>query len=306
MNDPTPQGRRIQALHAAQIPFSGAMDDVLAILNPDGDLPRRLGANARWYADPTRDSFAWLDSPDSAHRALADDVVDAARLVRAADALRQRGTTLRTTAGYEIFIDAQTGQAVYSLRTSVGDRLFLLRVDNPVGAGEANLRKAELTRTATWVSFHRGRFSSPAAAAAAAGEATARVVADIGDDVLGAFEVRRPSADLPAPGARPGLDAGRARASGGRAGVRGGGDCGSRPYRSSCSSRGSSGRRSRERVAGEASAVPPGDRDLRRKRGSWRDPRRARRPRHAGRRNRPSQGVRRRAAGRRVQRFRLS
>ena len=31
-----------------------------------------LGANARWYADPVDDAFAWLDSPDPAHRALAD------------------------------------------------------------------------------------------------------------------------------------------------------------------------------------------------------------------------------------------
>ena len=29
MHDPTPEGRRVHALHAAQIPFSGAMDDVI-------------------------------------------------------------------------------------------------------------------------------------------------------------------------------------------------------------------------------------------------------------------------------------
>jgi hypothetical protein len=274
MNDPTPEGRRIHALHAAQIPFTGAMDDVLARLwdsggpvvsrirsasavapfrvaddvvlreltslavghskstmpaalhadfpglrkvlqsailveledhrraanlNPNGNLPPRLGANARWYAEPARDAFAWLDSPDSAHRALADDAVDAVRLLRAADALRQRGTTLRTTAGYEIFIDVETGRAVFSLRTSVGNRLFLLRVDSPFSAGEANVRKAVVTPNGDLrISFHRGRFSSPTAEAAAC-DATARVVADIGSDVLGAFEVRRPSPDLPPP-----------------------------------------------------------------------------------------------------------
>jgi hypothetical protein len=272
MNDPTSEGRRIHALQAAQIPFSGAMDDVLARLwesggpvvsrirsvsavapfqvpddvvlrelaslavghskstvpaalhadfpglrkllqrailveleshrrapnlNTNGNLPPRLGANERWYADPTRDALAWLDSPQSAHRTLADDAVDAVRLVRAADALRQRGTTLRTTAGYEIFIDVETGQAVFSLRTSVGDRLFLLRVDSPFSAGEANVRKAVVTPNGDLrISFHRGRFSTPTAAAAAC-DATARVVADIGTDVLGAFEIRRPSPDLP-------------------------------------------------------------------------------------------------------------
>jgi hypothetical protein len=275
MNDPTPEGRRIHALHAAQLPFSGAMDDVLArlwesegpvtsrirsvsavtpfrvpdevvlrelislavghskstvpaalhadfpglrrvlqhaalgelddhrragaCLGPGDDLPHELGANARWYTDPARDAFAWLVSSEPAHTMLADDAVDAVRLVRAADALRQRGTTLRTAAGYEIFIDAETGQAVFSLRTSVGDRLFLLRVDSPLSAGEANIRKAEVTPGGDLrVSFHRGRFGSPEAASAAI-DATARVVGDIGADVLGAFEVRHPSPDLPDP-----------------------------------------------------------------------------------------------------------
>src|SRR3954452_19378519 len=151
MNDPTREGRRVHAIYAAQIPFSGAMDDVLALmwesrgpvvsriesagsaspfrvpgevilrelaalalahsksmvpatlhadftrlrkamqravfveledhrraggrLNPDADLPNPLGANARWYADPVADAFAWLDSGDPAHVALAIDAV---------------------------------------------------------------------------------------------------------------------------------------------------------------------------------------------------------------------------------------
>ena len=280
MHDLTPEGRRLHALHAAQIPFSGEMDDVLGrlwesggpvvsrirsvgavapfrvpddvvlreltslavghskstvpaalyadfagfrrvlqqavlvdledhrrargTLSPDDDLPCRPGSNARLYSDPSRDAFAWLDSPHPAHRALGDDALDAVRLVRAADALRQRGTTLRTAAGFEIFIDAETGQVVFSLRNSVADRLFLLRLDSPLSAGEANVRKAEVTPTGDLrISFHRGRFSSPSAAAAAC-DATARVVADIGADVLGAFDVRRPSRDLPAPTRAPG------------------------------------------------------------------------------------------------------
>ena len=280
MNDPTREGRRLHPIYAAQLPFSGAMDDVLARLwenagpvvsrigsvgpvapfqapdgvvlrelaslsvghsksmvpatlfgdfprlrrallravfveledhrraraglDPDGDLPSPLGSNARWYADPILDAFAWLDSPHPVHRALADDVVDAVRLVRVADALRQRGTTLRTAAGYEIFIDVATGKAVFSLRTSSGDRLFLLRVDSPLSAGEANIRNVLVTANGNLrVSFHRGRFNSPTAAKAA-GDATARVVADIGADVLGAFAVRSPSSDLPPPACEPG------------------------------------------------------------------------------------------------------
>ena len=175
-----------------------------ARLNPDDHLPDALGANGRWYPDPAGDAFAWVDSPDPAHRALTTDAVDAVRLVRVADALRQRGSALRTAAGYEIFIDVETGQAAFSLRTSAGDRLFLLRFDSPMSAGEANLRNAVVTSNGDLrISFHRGRFSSPAAAKVAS-EATARVVADISADVLGAFVVRPPSPDWPS---RPALPA---------------------------------------------------------------------------------------------------
>jgi hypothetical protein len=169
-------------------------------LNPDAELPDPLGPNARWYADSRREAFAWLDSPVPEHTGLAVDAVDAVRLVRVADALRQRGTALRTAAGYEIFVDVATGEAVYSLRPESGDRLFLLRVGSPHGAGEANVRKALLTRTGSLrISFHRGRFSTPDAAKAAS-DATAMVVADIGADVLGAFAVRHDVPDLPEPG----------------------------------------------------------------------------------------------------------
>jgi hypothetical protein len=279
MYDPTSAGRRIHAIYAAHLPFSGEIDDVLDRLAghgspvveriaavdavapfgvprdvvlrelvslavahskstvpavflgdftglrsvmrhvvladldhhrgsagapaPDDELPGELCGNARWYADPVRDAYAWLDSPPAAHRALADDAVDAVRLVRAADALRQRGTTLKTAAGYEIFIDADTGEAVFALRTAANDRLLLLRVDSPLSAGEANLRGAFATPDGHLrIAFHRGRFSSPEGAAAARA-ATARVVADIGADVLGAFAVRRPSPDLPAPARDP-------------------------------------------------------------------------------------------------------
>ena len=278
MADSTPVGRRIHAIYAAQVPFSGELDDVLDLLSahggpvveriaavdavtpfsvsrgvvlrellslavghskstvpadvlgnttalrklmqlvvltdleqhraatatptPDDDLPAELCANARWYTDAAREAYVWLDSPDAAHRALADDAIDAARLVRAADALRQRGTTLKTAAGYEIFIDADTGEAVFALRRRQRP-FFCLRVDSPLSAGEANLRGAFVTPHGHLrVAFHRGRFRSQDGAAAARA-ATARVVADIGADVFGAFAVRRPSPDLPAPSRDP-------------------------------------------------------------------------------------------------------
>jgi hypothetical protein len=173
-----------------------------ALPAPEDAMADGAGANARWYADPIRHPYAWLDSPEAAHRALADDAIDAVRLVRAADALRQRGTTLRTSAGYEIFIDAESGSAVFALRSEGNDRLFLVRVASPVNAGEANLRRAFVTPHGNLrVAFHRGRFSS-ASAATVACEATASAVADVGADVLGAFAFRRPSPDLGEPRCR--------------------------------------------------------------------------------------------------------
>jgi hypothetical protein len=145
---------------------------------------------------PTR-SPGWIRS--FRRKALTTDAVDAVRLVRVADSLRQRGSALRTAAGYEIFTDVATGQGVFSLRNSAGDRLCLLRFDSVLSAGEANVRNAAVTRNGDLrISFHRGRFSS-GAAADVAGKATARVVADIAADVLGAFAVRPPSPDLPQP-----------------------------------------------------------------------------------------------------------
>ena len=275
MHDSTPEGRRVHALYAADIPFSGSIDAPLDLLlqgdrpvvrritglhetapfaaaldivvrealslaaahsrkavpteilgdpgalrrlmqtivltdrarhrsgtalpTADDLLPERLGPNSRWYSDARADAYAWLDSPEPEHRAFAEDAIDAARLVRAADALRQRGTTLRTTAGYEIFIDRDTGKAVFALRNTDGSRLVFLRVESPLSAGEANLRGAWVTASGCLrLRFHRGHFSSPSATAAAC-DATARVVADIADDVLGAFAVRAPGSDLPDP-----------------------------------------------------------------------------------------------------------
>src|SRR5258705_158228 len=64
-------------------------------LSAHGAHPFVASANADWYESPLEDSFAWLTSQDVAHRSLADDVLDALRLLRVADALRQRGTSLR-------------------------------------------------------------------------------------------------------------------------------------------------------------------------------------------------------------------
>ena len=83
--------------------------------------PVRFDANTDGYADPAQ-SFAWLDAPGGPHAALADDVIDAVRALRAADVLRQRGTGLRTSGGFEVCMDAVTAKAVCTLRPASRER----------------------------------------------------------------------------------------------------------------------------------------------------------------------------------------
>ena len=171
---------------------AGALD-----VRADGEPP--LTANADRYADPVEESFAWLASAEPAQVQLADDVVDALRVLRAADALRQRGTSLKTSAGYEIFVDAATGEAVYALRPAANDEVYLFRGSRPANAGEANIRLASVTATGHLrIAFHRGAFLRPEAAQYAT-DCTAYVVGDIADDVLTSFTTERPAAGLEPP-----------------------------------------------------------------------------------------------------------
>jgi hypothetical protein len=168
-------------------------------LSADGAEPFVASANTDWYESPLEDSFAWLTSQQVAHRSLADDVLDALRLLRVADALRQRGTSLRTTGGYEVLIDAATGEVVFSLRTADDARLYLLRGHNARSAGEANLRAVAVTAEGqVRIAFHRGAYLEPEAAIAAAGSASL-VIGEILADVLPMLTAGTPALDLPAP-----------------------------------------------------------------------------------------------------------
>ena len=170
--------------------------------DPRDSQPLALTANTRRYASAADQSYAWLVSGEREQRSLADDVVDALRVLRVADALRQRGTSLRTTGGYEIFIDAATGQAVFSLRSTDNSKVYLLRGDSPKSAGEANLRAAAVTADGHLrIAFHRGAYLEPAAERSAA-ESTAHIVADILADVLPTFAAERLPDDLEPPSLR--------------------------------------------------------------------------------------------------------
>ena len=145
--------------------------------------PVGFEANTDRYVD-TADSYAWLGAADGPQAELADDAIDAMRVLRAADVLRQRGTVLRTSGGFEVCMDAATAHAVCTLRPASGDAAYVIMYDDPRGAGEANIREAVVTgRGHLRIAFHRGEFGSPEATERAVAS-TADVIVDIQSDVI--------------------------------------------------------------------------------------------------------------------------
>ena len=157
-----------------------------------GEPPAPAGAEheptpaQRHYADFARESFRWLVAEGTQVRALAEDAVDTLRALRAADALRQRGTVQKTSGGYEVYISQQTGYAVYALRLG-GDQLYLLEIDDQHSAGEANIAGSELDAAGDLrISFHRGAFATHEALMRAVACAVT-IVEDIRADVVESF-----------------------------------------------------------------------------------------------------------------------
>ena len=148
--------------------------------------PDPIDAHSVHYAD-TADAYAWLSAADPHQAELADDVVDALRALRAADVLRQRGTALRTSGGYEVFFDARTADAVCSMRPANGGAAYLITYDDHRGAGEANIRVAFVTPQGHLrIAFHRGGFASGEVARRAA-VSVAGAILDIQADVIPSF-----------------------------------------------------------------------------------------------------------------------
>ena len=146
-------------------------------------------ANTGRYGEVGR-SFAWLDATSGPHAELADDVVDAIRALRAADVLRQRGTVLRTSGGFELYMDSQTAKAGCTLRPGTDDAAYVITYDDDRGAGEANIRVAFITPHGDLrIAVHRGSFATEVATQRAAAS-VAGVVEDIAADVIPAFEGR--------------------------------------------------------------------------------------------------------------------
>ncbi len=154
--------------------------------------PIKLGVERRamlehYYRDFESESFCWLVSEKPGAMRLFQDAIDTVRALRCADALRARGTVQKTSGGYEIFVSQQTGNALCSLRFGE-ERLYLMELDQPISAGEANIAGSALMREGDLrVAFHRGNFSDPGAVERAA-EYAAAVLDDIYGDVVVSFE----------------------------------------------------------------------------------------------------------------------
>jgi hypothetical protein len=133
-------------------------------------------------------AFDWVIDEEPGHRRFLDEIVSAVRVVRIADALRQRGTTLRTSAGYEIVVDHLSGDAVVLLRNQVRTKMFLLSFESPLSVGEANIRTADLLDTLTVAfEFHRGSFADEQVQRSVA-HCCAIAIDDIQEDVLGTID----------------------------------------------------------------------------------------------------------------------
>lgn len=150
-------------------------------------LPSQIsGTLAQRYGDFATAGFGWLAPTDAAGRDLLEDTVDTLRALRCADALRQRGTALKTSGNYEIFIDRRNASAIFALRPDA-QRQFLLEVADPVSAGEANVSSSELgTAGNLRIGFHHGKFRDTETIRYAA-RCAAHVVNDIHADTLGSF-----------------------------------------------------------------------------------------------------------------------
>jgi hypothetical protein len=132
------------------------------------------------------EGFCWLTDSRPELAALADDALDIVRALRCADALRQRGNVLKTSGGYEIFIDQGSGMALFGLRRDDG-QLWLLQSAWPYSVGEANLASSEIEPDGSLrVAFQRGAFLNAEVCRQVADRA-AMIVHDVQQDVLESF-----------------------------------------------------------------------------------------------------------------------
>lgn len=138
----------------------------------------------QYYQDYLNESYAWLI--DIQKQSFIEDVLDTVRTIRCADALRQRGTDLKTSGNYQIFIDQKTANAIYALQNA-NNEMYLLEGNKPINAAEANLASVNITHQGDLhFSFYRGQFASETAIRQAADNLIV-LIEDIQADVLDSF-----------------------------------------------------------------------------------------------------------------------
>lgn len=187
LNDPAQLRILAQEVIGTELQTLYQLQQARATGKPETAVPHVNPHIQRHYANFAAESFRWLVAPQPALRSLTQDIIDTVRVLRCADALRQRGTVLKTSGGYEIFVDQQTGSALYALRDG-SERLFLLELPDPISAGEANIASSELDAQGNLrIAFERGAFATPAVTARAAYNA-ALVVQDMEQDIIASFE----------------------------------------------------------------------------------------------------------------------
>ena len=135
---------------------------------------------SRLYGKDLKNAFSWLLSSNPEVLEFVEDLKDTLRTLRCADALRQRGTSFKTSGGYQIFVSQYTGNAIFAL-TNQKQQMFLLALDTPHAVGEANIQRCEYTKTGHLIiSFYTGFFHTEKAL-----HHSAQCVAMIINDILG-------------------------------------------------------------------------------------------------------------------------
>lgn len=115
---------------------------------------------AHYYKDFTSDSFNWLFNKNKLAQVFISDVIDTLRILRCSDALRQRGTDLKTSAQFQIFANQFTANAIYALTNKIG-QMYFLELDDKVSSSEANVASMFFTNNGDLrIEFNRGFFHS--------------------------------------------------------------------------------------------------------------------------------------------------
>jgi hypothetical protein len=139
-----------------------------------------------FYKDFHKDSFQWLESQNTELQEFISDVIDTLRVLRCSDALRQRGTELKTSAQFQIFVNQFTANAIYALTSKKG-KMYFLEMGDEVSSGEANVASIFFTKEGHLrLELHRGFFHSKAATNKAI-DNLAKLIAQISRDIFTTF-----------------------------------------------------------------------------------------------------------------------